>query len=726
VTSNFSPERWEKVQDLVMTALSLDTEARQALLKETRSEDPSLAEAVRRLLESGSEDETFLIDTPVSLSPHGRSLAGAKVRQYEILELLGRGGMGVVYKARDTKLDRLVALKFLPALLSDDDEVKARFIVEARAAASLEHPNICRIHEIGETEDGQLFIAMSYYEGESLKSVIKRGPVQIDDALAYTIKIAEGLVVAHGIGTIHRDIKPANVMILDGPSVKIVDFGLAKLAGTRLSRTGTKMGTAAYMSPEQAEGKRVDHRTDIWSLGVMLYEMLAGRRPFSTEFDLALLYSVVHVEPQPVEALRPDTPTSLANIVARAMEKDPDARYGSAGEMLDDLRDVVSELQADHRGSRGDFSRETRLSSSAAGGVSGTAPLQILVVDDEPSFELLMQKKFRRRIRSADWTFHFARNGVEALDVLRTKSDIELVLTDLNMPEMGGLALLAELEGLNRLLKPVVISAYDDMGNIRTAMNRGAFDFVTKPVDFADLEKTIIKTQQELAVLRKAHESVDASAMLEADWRAAADLHDAITMTEFPSVGSFDVFAFTSPRREVASDFYDFFRITDERLGFALGQVAGVGVSSAIFATMVRPLLRSIALNSESPESTAARLQDVLSLKEVGDTGLSFIVGIADAGSGLVGLANSGLPSPVILKTGAEPVILDSDETRLSRGDKLLMTTRELSPANLPDSIPSVGDVSAARIVRDVVGHVLESFGGSPPAADVTVAVLAA
>ena len=206
------------------------------------------------------------------------------VSHYQIEEKLGGGGMGVVYKARDLKLKRTVALKFLPPELTRDEEAKVRFMHEAQAASALDHVNVGSIHEIDEAEDGRLFIAMAYYAGETLKKKIARGPLPVAEALDYAVQIAQGLSKAHEAGIIHRDVKPANVMVTEEGVVKIVDFGLAKVAEqTQLTKTGTTLGTVAYMSPEQARGEAVDQRTDIWALGVVLYEMLVGRRPFPGE-----------------------------------------------------------------------------------------------------------------------------------------------------------------------------------------------------------------------------------------------------------------------------------------------------------------------------------------------------------------------------------------------------------------------------------------------------------
>jgi len=199
------------------------------------------------------------------------AMIGETISHYKILKKLGEGGMGVVYKAQDTKLDRFVALKFLSPFIGQNEEEKQRFIHEAEAASSLEHNNICNIHEIDETEDGQIFIAMAYYEGETLKKKIERGPLKVGDAIDIAMQVAEGLSKAHQADIVHRDIKPANILLEKSGRVKIVDFGLAKLAGrTMLTKEGTTLGTVAYMSQEQAQGAVVDHRTDIWALGAVL------------------------------------------------------------------------------------------------------------------------------------------------------------------------------------------------------------------------------------------------------------------------------------------------------------------------------------------------------------------------------------------------------------------------------------------------------------------------
>ncbi len=265
-------------------------------------------------------------------------MIGKSISHYSILEKLGRGSMGVVYLAKDTNLDRLVALKFLPSHLSQDEESKARFIHEAKAASALDHANVGTIHAIEETDDGQLFIAMTYYKGETLRDVIDRGPVSENLAVDLITQIASGLAKAHSKGITHRDVKPENVVITNEGVAKVVDFGIAKLASqTLLTKEGSSLGTVAYMSPEQTRGNEVDHRSDIWALGVVLHEMITGRPPFRGDYDQAIIYSILNEDPEPLSRLHPETTEAVRSVANKLLSKDPDRRYQQMDEVIDDL-----------------------------------------------------------------------------------------------------------------------------------------------------------------------------------------------------------------------------------------------------------------------------------------------------------------------------------------------------------------------------------------------------
>jgi serine/threonine-protein kinase len=248
--------------------------------------------------------------------------------------------MGVVYKAEDTKLKRTVALKFLPPELTHIPDVKDRFMRQAQAAAALDHPNICTVYEFDEAEE-KTYISMAYVEGQSLRKKLESGPLELDEALGIAIQAAQGLQIAHKKGVVHRDIKSANIMVTEDNQAKIMDFGLARMTrGTLITQEGMTMGTVAYMSPEQARGEEVNHRTDIWSLGVVLYEMFGGQLPFKGEHDQGVVYSILSKKPKPVTELRAEIPVSIGQVVDKALEKNSDKRYQQIDELLDDLKSI--------------------------------------------------------------------------------------------------------------------------------------------------------------------------------------------------------------------------------------------------------------------------------------------------------------------------------------------------------------------------------------------------
>jgi len=292
---------------------------------------------------AGAEGATVTktLEIPIAVLKPGSLVAG----KYRILEEIGHGGMGIVYKAEDLKLKRCVALKFLPPHLLDSPDLKERFLIEAQAAAALSHPNICVIHEVGESED-RPYIAMEYVEGETLRDRIRKGPLEPGEAVGLIDQIAAGLGEAHGKGIIHRDVKSANIMVTAKGRAKVMDFGLAKLrGGSSLTRTQTTLGTVAYMSPEQARGEDLDQRTDIWSLGVALYEMLTGELPFKGDHDQTLIYSILHKEPESLVKIRPALAPELDHVVSQALTKKTSDRYRTMEEFRDDLAAVDEGLR---------------------------------------------------------------------------------------------------------------------------------------------------------------------------------------------------------------------------------------------------------------------------------------------------------------------------------------------------------------------------------------------
>ena len=269
-------------------------------------------------------------------------MIGTKVAHYEVIECIGQGGMGRVYRATDLRLQRPVALKLLRPRTSDDVRAKQRLLVEARAAAALDHANICTIYEVGETADQVPFIAMAYYPGETLEQALQRGPLETSAALDYARQVARGLGAAHARGIIHRDVKPANIIVTSDGVAKLLDFGIARFPDVDISREGVTPGTIAYMSPEQVASRPLDRRTDLWSLGVVLYEMCAGGRPFGGESLGAVLHAIVNDAPAPPSTVRRELPAEIDAILARLLAKDPEQRYRDADHLISDLTRISS------------------------------------------------------------------------------------------------------------------------------------------------------------------------------------------------------------------------------------------------------------------------------------------------------------------------------------------------------------------------------------------------
>ncbi|MGD8866426.1 MAG: protein kinase [Gemmatimonadales bacterium] len=343
--SDLDPASWRRIDQIFDAALDTPPAERREFLAEACAGDDDLRAEVEALLEATERDDGGL-DEPVS--PLGAALvassssaeAAAEKREvgpFRIVREIGRGGMGVVYLAEDTRLGRQVALKALPPYLGVGEEAKRRFVAEARAVSALDHPNIATLFEADETEEGQLYMVFAFYEGETLEARIGRGPLPVEEAVEIGTRIAEGLAAAHRSGIIHRDVKPSNVLLTESGEVKLLDFGVAKVAGEELTGEGVQLGTVAYMSPEQASGGVVDPRTDLWSLGVVLYEMLTGQRPFQGGDPASLAGAILHHEPEPPASLRGDLSGDLERIIEKLLCKTADGRYRNTDDLLVEL-----------------------------------------------------------------------------------------------------------------------------------------------------------------------------------------------------------------------------------------------------------------------------------------------------------------------------------------------------------------------------------------------------
>jgi len=304
-------------------------------------------------------------------------MIGTQILHYKIKEKLGEGGMGIVYLAEDTKLERMVAIKSLPQRIAGNAEERERFKIEARAAASLNHPNISTIHNIEEIDD-QLYIVMEYIDGEELKEEVRSKKLEVGKVLDIAIQIAKGLQAAHKNGIVHRDIKAGNIMVTSDGIVKIMDFGLAKIQGSeQLTREGTTIGTAAYMSPEQASHGDVDVRSDIWSFGVILYEMLTGKLPFKGDYEAAILYDIVHANPESLRSVRPELQDKLIEIVDRCLVKDKSERYQNISEIIEDLKSLQSDSRMSENSGTSIINREIH---------SNSGSMKTVEIKKEPEF----------------------------------------------------------------------------------------------------------------------------------------------------------------------------------------------------------------------------------------------------------------------------------------------------------------------------------------------------
>ncbi|MCA9649486.1 MAG: protein kinase [Myxococcales bacterium] len=408
--------------------------------------------------------------------------------RYVVQRRLATGGMGEVWIAQDEQLQRRVAIKLMHPSEEPSHAGLERFEREARMIARLQHSHVVQVYDFGRSDDGTPYIVMELLDGEDLRRLLERSrPMSLAAVVPLVVQAAKGLHAAHRAGIVHHDLKPANLFLArqgGEQSLKVLDFGIATmLQADAADGRSTWAGSPAYMSPEQLRGDPIDHRTDLWSLAVVAYEALAGVSPFTGAGLTELRARILRERPLPpshhVEGLGPDVDA----FFARALAKDPRARFSSALE----LAAAFSALEHPESG----------------------RPATLLVVDDEPDLEELFRQRFRRKVRDGRIELLFAQDGQAALELLAQRPDVDVVLTDLNMPRMDGLTLLERLGRAGPALRSVVLTAYGDMGNIRAAMNAGAFDFLTKPIDFADLDATIDKAYRDAQELRRALRSIE-------------------------------------------------------------------------------------------------------------------------------------------------------------------------------------------------------------------------
>ncbi|MEM9556018.1 MAG: protein kinase [Acidobacteriota bacterium] len=410
-----------------------------------------------------------------------RDRTNFRVGSYRVTDRIGSGGMGTVFRGVHERLGRTVALKRIRSDLERNTRRRVHFLFEARVAARITHQNVAQVYDILEGEDAD-WIVMEYVEGEPLSRRMDQGALAVDTVVALGLDLAEGLAAAHLQGIVHRDLKPDNVMLTPEGRAKILDFGVADLVeplddGVVPPQPSGLVGTPRAMSPEQVLDTSVDPRTDLFALGTLLYESLSGEPPFYRSGKLwTTLQRICSHQQEPLTGLVPEVPVALSQVVDRLLEKDPADRLQSAEELILELHRL-----------RGDAPRAAK----------------VLFVDDEPDVERLLELRYRAMIEAGELELLFARDGEQALEALQADPQIHLLITDLRMPGMDGLALLGELRRRSLSVLTIVVSAYGDLSNIRKAMNLGAFDFLLKPIDFDDLERTRLKALREVSKRRQ-------------------------------------------------------------------------------------------------------------------------------------------------------------------------------------------------------------------------------